>query len=194
MLAALLVAFSVSAPATLTSAALPKAPIIDLETLAVSSSSAAPLSKQLLQADPNSPDREASFTDKYLSFQLSPMASQQTKDALVLSHVIGYLLPCGSLWGPVVLTKDGEFSGDVALSWFLSTVLWAVITGAVSLTVVGLVMIVALPYLSTTATLNALDRGIKKKGLAGGPAKKSDAPPTPATPSPGETPPPSYAY
>ena len=62
MLAALLVAFSVSAPATLTSAALPKAPIIDLETLAVSSSSAAPLSKQLLQADPNSPDREASHT------------------------------------------------------------------------------------------------------------------------------------
>jgi hypothetical protein len=194
MLAALLVAFSVSAPATLTSAALPKAPIIDLETLAVSSSSAAPISKQLLQADPNSPDREASFTDKYLSFQLSPMASQQTKDALVLSHVIGYLLPCGSLWGPIVLTKDGEFSGDVALTWFLSTVLWAVIAGAVSLTVVGLVMIVALPYLSTTATLNALDRGIKKKGLAGGPAKKSDAPPTPATPSPGETPPPSYAY
>jgi hypothetical protein len=122
------------------------------------------------------------------------MASQQTKDALVLSHVIGYLLPCGSLWGPIVLTKDGEFSGDVALTWFLSTVLWAVITGAVSLTFVGLVMIVALPYLSTTATLNALDRGIKKKGLAGGPAKKSDAPPTPATPSTGETPPPSYAY
>jgi hypothetical protein len=198
MLAALLVAFSVSAPATLTSAALPGAPIIDTETLAVSSpsSSTAPLSKQLLQVDPNSPDREPSFVDQYLSFQLSPMASQQTKDGLVLGHILGYVFwgLCGGLWGPVVSTKDGEFTGDVAISWFLSSVLWVVITGAVSLTGIGLVMLVALPYLQSTSTFNALDRGIKKKGLAGGPAKKPDAPTTPATPSTGETPPPSYAY
>lgn len=196
MLAALLVALSVSAPATLTSAALPEAPILETTTLA---SSAAPLAKQLLQVDPNAPDHEASFTEKYLSFQLSPLASQQAKDGLLLSHIIGYLAYglCGTLWGPLVAVEGAEFTGDVAITWLLSNIIWFVIASVATAVTFGVggVMFVALPYLSTTSVLNEIDRGIKKKGLAGGPARRPGSTPTPTTPpSTVDTPPPSYAY
>lgn len=191
MFAALCVALSLTAPATLTSTALPTAPILETQGAAI-----APIQKQLLEIDPNSPDREPSFVDRYLSFQLSPMASQQAKDGLVLSHVVGYLLPCGSLWGPVVFVDGAEFNGDVFITWFLSSIVWAVIMGVASTVTVGigLVLFIAFPYLSTTATLNEVDRDLKKRGLAGSPPDKNPGP-QPATPPSGtETPPPSYAY
>jgi len=189
MLAALCVAITMTAPATLTER--PSAPILT-ETLASPSTTA---SQQLLQADPNAPDHEPSFVEKYLSFQVANTGSKQVKDGLILGHVLGYLFygVCGTLWGPVVATKDAEFTGDVAITWFLSSLLWGLISG---FTGIGAVLIFALPYLGATAVFNELDRGIKKKGLA--PVDKP--PPTPGTPTPGtppqpgETPPPSYAY
>jgi hypothetical protein len=123
------------------------------------------------------------------------MASQQTKDGLIVGHIFGYLFfgLCGSLWGPLVMTKDAELTGDVAITWFLSSILWGVIASAASLTGIGIVLWLAWPYLSSTATFNELDRQLKKKGVAKG--VTPTAPPTPGTaPTPGETPPPSYAY
>lgn len=187
MLSALVLALSLSAPAT-----------DPISTTTLAHESAAPVSMQHLQVDPNDPAKEPQFVDKFLSFQLSPMASQQTKDGLVVGHILGYVFYgiCGSLWGPLVMTKDAELTGDVAITWFVSTLLWSVITGAVSFTGIGLVMLLALPYLSSTATFNELDRQIKKKGLAQGTKKPDGTPtPTPGTPpASGETPPPSYAY
>lgn len=184
MLSALVLALSLSAPTTATT------------TLA--QESVAPISTQHLQVDPNDPAKEPQFVDKFLSFQLSPMASQQTKDGLVVGHILGYVFYglCGSLWGPLVMTKDAELTGDVAITWFVSTILWSLISGALTFTAVGAVMWLALPYLSSTATFNELDRQIKKKGLAQGTKKPDGTPtPTPATPpGSGETPPPSYAY
>ncbi len=202
MFAALCVALSLSAPGAMTSTALPSAPILDTMTTSAMAggggSAVAPLNTEHLQSDPNSPDREASFVDRYLSFQLSPLASQQAKDGMLLSHVVGYLLPCGSLWGPVAFTNDAEFSGDVVITWFLSSLLWTVIMSVASTVTVGvgLILFIALPYLSTTATLNEVDRSIKKRGLAKGvdPPKTPTPGQTPATPPGTETPPPSYAY
>jgi hypothetical protein len=184
MLSALVLALSLSAPTTATTAG--------------PSESVAPISVQHLQVDPNDPAKEPQFVDRFLSYQLSPMASQQTKDGLVVGHILGYVCfgICGSLWGPVVMTKDVEFTGDIAITWFVSTILWSVISGALTFTAVGAVMWFALPYLSSTATFNEIDRQLKKKGVAQG-TKKPDGRPTspPATPpSTDETPPPSYAY
>jgi hypothetical protein len=185
MLTALVLALSLSAPATTT-------------TSTMAHDAVAPVSTQHLQVDPNDPEKEPQFVDKYLSYQLSPLASQQTKDGLVVGHILGYLFYgiCGSLWGPVVMTKDGEFTGDVALTWFVSTILWSVIASVATFTAIGGLLWLAVPYLSSTATFNELDRQLKKKGLAQG-VKKPDGAPTPtpgAPPTPGETPPPSYAY
>ena len=74
MLAALLVALSVSAPATLTSAALPKAPILDIEA------------RQgfILLADASTDVQEPGFAEKYFSFSLSPNASPQVKESVVM--------------------------------------------------------------------------------------------------------------
>lgn len=183
MLSALVLALSLSAPATLATATVGGAEAV------------APLNTQHLQVDPNDPSRDPQFVDRYLSFQLSPLASQQTKDGLVVGHILGYLLYplCGTLWGPVVMTKDGEFSGDVVVTWFLSGVLWGVIATAATFTAIGAVLWLAYPYLQSTAVFNELDRGIKKRGLAKG--VTPTAPPTPGSPpAPGDTPPPSYAY
>ena len=191
MFAALCVALSLTAPATLTSTALPTAPILEAQGASI-----APLQMQHLELDPNAPDVETSFIDKYLSFQVGPMGSKQVKDGLVLGHILGYVFYglCGTLWGPVVATTDGEFTGDVAITWFLSSVLWGIIATAASFTGIGALLFLALPYLASTATFNELDRGIKKRGLAGTPPDKGPGP-QPATPPPGtETPPPSYAY
>jgi hypothetical protein len=185
MLAALVLALTLSAPTTTTR-----------PTMA--HDAVAPISTQHLQVDPNDPAKEPQFVDRYLSFQLSPLASKQTKDGLVVGHILGYIfyLACGSLWGPVVVTKDAEFTGDVALTWCASTLLWHIIASAATLTVIGSLLWLAVPYLSSTATFNELDRQLKTKGLAQGVQKPGGTPPpTPGTPpTPGETPPPSYAY
>jgi len=184
MLSALVLVLSLSAPTNSTAVA--------------PSESVAPISMQHLQVDPNDPAKEPQFVDKFLSYQLSPMASQQTKDGLVVGHILGYVCfgLCGSLWGPLVMTKDGEFTGDVAITWFVSTVLWSLISSALTLTAVGAVMWLALPYLSSTATFNELDRQLKKKGVAQGTKKRdgTQTPPPATPPSTDETPAPSYAY
>lgn len=182
MLAALLVAFSVSAPATLTSAALPKAPIIEATTTA----------EMMPLADSRAPVvREPDFGQKYFPFSLRPDASQQVKDSFVMSIVLSYLgcCICAPAWVPVVLTKDATFEGEVLGTAFGSTLFW--IGG--SILTVGLGIFVW-PYGNAVATLNAVDRELEKRGVDGGPAKKPDGPSTPATPTPGEPPPPSYAY
>lgn len=195
---ALLVALAVSAPATLSTgsgAERPAAPILD-DT---------PGDVRLAQSgiDPTAPDHVPTFIEQYLALTISPMPSKQVQDGLVLSHVIGYLLPCGSLWGPVVATKDAQFTGDVVVSWLLSSVLWTGITVVVSITVIGALMLFALPYLATTSTLNAIDRDIKKRGLSlgrDGQPMGVPPPPPPTTTAPNpapqnsDTPPPSYAY
>jgi len=194
---ALLVALAVSAPATLSTgsgAERPAAPILD-------NSAPAAGEVRLAQSnvDPTAADHTPSFVEQYLSFTISPMASRQVQDGLVLSHVIGYLLPCGSLWGPVVAVKDGQFTGDLAASCFVSGLIWSLITPFTAF-----LLLPVLPYLITTSSLNAVDRDIKKRGLALGRdglpvgAPPPPAPPTTATPNPApqsdDTPPPSYAY
>lgn len=205
---ALLVALAVSAPATLSSGIAderPLQPILDVD--------AAPTTTRLAQADidPNAPDHAPTFIEQYLAFTISPVPSKQVSDGLVLSHVIGYVCfpACGGLWGPLVAVKDAEMTGDVALSWFVSGLLWGGISLVASITIVGGVMWLVLPYLATTSTLNALDRGIKKRGLeldrTGQPVGKGNSgkatkPPSSSTPAPNPTPrvdeppPPSYAY
>ena len=199
---ALLVALAVSAPATLSAgnAERPSAPILE-----DAAAPAAPLRLAQSGVDPNAPDHVPTFVEQYLSFQTSPVAAKQVQDGFILSHVIGYVLygVCGGLWGPVVATKDAQMTGDVAISWFLSSVLWGVIAVVASFTIVGLVLWFIIPYLSTTATLNAIDRDIKKRGLATGQDGKpvgvpATPPPPTSTPNPApqadDTPPPSYAY
>ena len=112
-----------------------------------------------------------------------------------MSHVIGYLLYgcAGGLWGPVVSVNGAEFSGDVALTWFLSGLIWFGIATIATGTGIGALLFLVVPYLTTTATLNAIDRQMKAKGLKPPPSK--DKPPEPGTTTPPpDTPPPSYAY
>ena len=201
---ALLVALAVSAPATLNvgaGAERPSAPILD----EVNAPAARPVLLAQGPVDPTAPDHTPTFVEQYLAFQSSPMASKQVNDGLVLSHVIGYLLPCGSLWGPVVATKDAQFSGDVVSACFVSGLMWTLIASGVTIVTIGIgsLTFLALPYLTTTSTLNAIDRDIKKRGLAedrlGNPiGAPPPPPPTSTTPAPapqqGDTPPPSYAY
>ena len=200
---ALLVALAVSAPATLSSgsgAERPASPIIDDSAVVAGD-------VRLAQSgiDPNAPDHVPTFVEQYLAFQISPVASKQVQDGLVLSHVIGYVCfpVCGGLWGPLIGVKDSQMTGDVFVSWLLSGVLWAAIGVVVSITVVGALFFLAAPYLTTTATLNAIDRDIKKRGLATGrdglpTGFPPPPPPTATTPNPApqndDTPPPSYAY
>jgi hypothetical protein len=148
-------------------------------------------------ADPNAPDHTQTFIEQYLSYQLSPAATPAIKDGQIMSIVLGYLCSpaCGSLWGPIVMVKGAEFTADVAITWLLSSILWTVITSAASLTVVGGLIGLAVPYLQTTATLNALDVQMKKKGLKGSTPGKPVEPAKPADPAPSaDAPPPSYAY
>ncbi len=196
MLAALLITVSLAAPTSLTDhGTRTHRPAVSQKakatTLAQSSSRVAD--------DPNSPDREIGFVDHYMPFTLSSQALPDVKDNMVISHVLGYFLPCGGLWGPVVLIDGAEFSGDVVISWLLSNIIWFVAIAAVAtITVgVGIVGFLAFPYLTTTATLNAVDRGLKAKGYQPPDPKKSPTTTNPNTTPPNttpDTPPPSYAY
>jgi len=192
---ALLVALAVSAPATLSTgsgAERPSAPILD--------DTAGDVRLAQSTIDPNAPDHVPTFVEQYLSFQISPVASKQVQDGLVLSQVVGYVCwgACGGLWGPLLAVKDSQMTGDVFVSWLLSSVIWGLIAPFTG----GLLFLVH-PYLTTTATLNAIDRDIKKRGLATGRDGKPmglppPPPPTTSAPNPapatGDTPPPSYAY
>lgn len=187
MLAALLVALSVSAPATLTSAALPEAPILDIEA------------RQgfILLADASTDVQEPGFAEKYFSFSLSPNASPQVKESVVMSILLSYVgcLFCGPIWAPIVMTKDAEFSGDVVTTALVSYLLWVAFSVVTSPFAIGLATAVIWPYANGMATLNAVDRDIRRRGLAGGPARRPGSMPTPTTPpSTVDTPPPSYAY
>ncbi len=143
--------------------------------------------------DPTSPDRPPTFVEQYLSLTISPYASREVQDGLVLSHVIGYCgFPvCGGLWGPIVAVRGAQLTGDVVVSWFLSHIIWGIGSGVTA----GLLGIVW-PYLATTSTLNAIDRDIKKRGAGASPPPPTPTPPpaAPPPPPPGDTPPPSYAY
>jgi hypothetical protein len=151
------------------------------------------LAQSATTPDTTAPGYEPTFVEKYLAFQLSPNASKQVKDGQVLGIVLGYVClgVCGPLWGPVVATKDAEFSGDVAVTWFLSSIIWGLIASAASLTGIGGLLWLAVPYLTTVATMNEIDRGIRKKQ---GPAQGAVPNPTPPTPGGEDTPPPAYAY
>jgi hypothetical protein len=188
---ALLLVVGLSSPTTLTSgpgAERPTAPILDeVEQPA-----------RLAQAqtvDPTAPDHTPTFLEQYMSLTISPVASREVQDGLIVSHVIGYcgFGLCGGLWGPIVAVKGAQFTGDVVISWFLSNIIWSV-----GSTLTGGLLGFVWPYLATTATLNAIDRDIKKRGVATTPgvAPTTPAPPPPAgqPPPPADTPPPSYAY
>ncbi|MDP2342545.1 MAG: hypothetical protein Q8O67_16430 [Deltaproteobacteria bacterium] len=199
MIAALLITAALAAPATLTDGRghSPRPSLVEKSKRQQAIDAPVRLAQASLAADPNSPDQEPSFIDQYLSFQLSPVPAPAVKDGLVLSHVIGYLLwgICGGLWGPIVAIDGAEFSGDVVLTWFLSSILWYAIVGVVSFTGVGALLVFAIPYLQTTATMNAIDRQLKKKGVVGVTPGGKKPPPNPATtPGTPDTPPPSYAY
>jgi hypothetical protein len=193
MLAAVLIVASLAAPTTLTDhgARSPRHAAVDTTHHDVKLAQSNP------NPDPNAPDHEPSFVEQYLTYQLAPTALPQTRDGLVMSHVLGYLLwgLCGGLWGPVVAIDGAEFSGDVFVSWLLSSIIWGVIASAASFTGIGLLVWLGLPYLQTTATLNAIDRQLKAKGYTPEPTKTTNKPPDPTTPPPTtDTPPPSYAY
>jgi hypothetical protein len=196
MIAALLITAALAAPAMLTDGneSAPRAPLVEKSK----AKQGVKLAQASLAADPNSPDREPEFLDQYLSFQLSPVPAPAVKDGMVLSHVIGYLLYgiCGGLWGPIIAVEGAEFNGDAVLSWFVSGILWFVVLSVVTTVTVGVgsIALLALPYLQTTATLNAIDRQLKKKGLGPVPKGKGPTGPGPATTTPTDTPPPSYAY
>lgn len=189
---ALLLVVGLSSPATLTAgpgAERPTAPILEEVEQREQ-----PV--RLAQAvDPTAPDHQPTFVEQYLSFTISPAASREVQDGLIVSHVIGYCgFPlCGGLWGPIVAVKGAQFTGDVVVSWFLSSVIWGIGSG-----LTGGLLFPIVPYLATTSTLNAIDRDIKKRGLATTPgvAPTTPAPPPPAgqPPPPADTPPPSYAY
>ncbi len=198
MLSAVVVALSLSAPTSaITGYERPSAPILEeAPTKVALAAPVQPLETQNLDVDPNAPDHEPSFIEKYLTFQVTSQGSKQVKDGLVLGHVLGYLFwgICGGLWGPVVAVTDSEFSGDVVLTWFVSSILWSLISTAAAFTGIGALMFFALPYLQSTATFNEIDRSIKKRGLSADDPKRPPPQPQPGTPNPGETPPPSYAY
>lgn len=201
MITAVLLAATLAAPMTLTSGTggeRPSAPILK-ETAGAEAMPAGQPAVRFADSgvDPTDPERDPGFVDKYLGLMISPSASPQVKDSQIISLVMGYLFwpVCGNLWGPIAFTADSEFSGDAVLTWFVSGLIWVIISSAASLTGVGALLFLAFPYFTTTAVLNELDRGIKRRGLAGEPAKK----PTPgnqpaAPPDTGDAPPPSYAY
>ena len=191
MLAALLLTVSLAAPTTLTDhgahARRPAVTVPKHETRVAAAERAID--------DPNAPDRDIGFVDHYMPFQLSPAALPAVKDGLILSHVFGYLLPFGGLWGPVVAIDGAKFTGDLFASYCLSSIIWF-LAAAVVLTVtigVGAITFFAVPYLTTTAALNAVDRQLKAEGKQ--PPKPNTPPNTTTTPPPPtDTPPPSYAY
>lgn len=195
MLAALLITASLAAPATLSDAR-PHRPVV-VQKAQKQKQADVQLAQASLAPDPNAPDHEPTFVEQYLSYQLAPTAAAPVKDGMVLSHVLGYLLPCGGLWGPLVLIDGAEFSGDVFITYLLSGILWFVAISVVSTVTVGvgLLLFLAYPYLNTTATLNAVDRQLKAKGYKPPPPGKTTTGSPPGnTPPPTDTPPPSYAY
>lgn len=197
MIAALLITLSLAAPTTLTGHDRDRSSSTSVTKEKAAKAKAAPqLAQARLAPDPNAPGADLGFVDHYLPFSLAAQALPAVKDNLVLSHVLGYLLPCGGLWGPVVLIDGAEFSGDVIISWLLSSIIWFVAIAVVgTITIgVGYLAFLALPYLATTATLNAVDRGLKAKGYTPPPKGTTPNPSNPANPPTGDTPPPSYAY
>jgi hypothetical protein len=197
MLAALVLVASLSAPAETAPAPVDARPAVHAGVHAVG---ARPgyrhAAADTPPPDPNAPGHKMTFVEQYLSYQLPAQAMPAVRQGEVMSYVLGYLLYgiCGSLWGPVVAVEGASFDGDIATNWFLSTLLWSVIATAATATLVGGALWLAVPYLSTVATMNAIDRQLKKKG--GGTAAPPGTPgqpgqePPPAT----EQPPPSYAY
>jgi hypothetical protein len=148
--------------------------------------------------DPNAPDHVPTFVEQYLSFALSPQALPEVKNGQVLAHILGYVCfgVCGSLWGPLVATPGAQLTGDVLGTWFLSTLVWFGVSVGFAFTGIGAVLILAWPYFSSVATLNAIDRDLKRRGGSSSSPSSDPRPRPPAatTPTPQETPPPSYAY
>ncbi len=202
MLAALLITASLAAPATLTdhggSPSRAPRPIAVEKARRSSAPPPVVLAQATLAPDPNAPDHTPTFMEQYLSYQLSPVASKPVKDGLVMGHVLGYIFSiipvCGTLWGPVVAVDGAEFSGDVAITWFLSSLLWSLVATGATFTGVGAILWFAVPYLSSTATFNAIDRQLKAKGYVAPPPGTTTTAPPGTTPPPTDTPPPSYAY
>ncbi|MBM4280064.1 MAG: hypothetical protein FJ137_04710 [Deltaproteobacteria bacterium] len=138
--------------------------------------------------DPNAADHVQTPLEQYFSYQLSPAALPAVKEGQFLSLLLGYLCApaCGSLWGPLVAVKGAEMNGDLAATWLISMLGWSAVA---AVTVVGMPLLLAVPYLATTATLNAIDVQMKRKAgprVPGSPGQKNSPP--------SETPPPSLAY
>ena len=142
--------------------------------------------------------KEPDFAEKFFAFTLSPDASPQAKDSMVMSVLLGYLgcIVCAPAWAPVALTRDAQFNGDTLGTGVISYLVWWAISIVTAPLGIGLVILVVSPYATSIATLNAVDRDIRRRGLGGSQPKAPGSPPIPgAAPGSSEsTPPPSYAY
>ncbi len=146
------------------------------------------LAQALPASEPSEPEYPETFVEQYLSYRMNPAALPAVREGQFLSILVSYACwpACGSLWGPVVMVKGAELTSDIASTWLISSLSWSAIA---IFTVVGLPVLLAVPYLTTTATLNAIDVQLRKKAGPGVPGAPGKGPS-----QPDETPPPSLAY
>ncbi len=155
--------------------------------------------------------REPDAMTRFFPFGLADNAEQPIKDGLVISHVLGFLLGGvgGGLWGPLLVVPGAELNGDVVVSWLVP---WGITMAGVFMvsTVASVAGIFLWPlafcscaacpiglggiYISTNATLMAMDRNLKSKKGPAPPKRSSGEPAQPASSDPASPPPPSYAY
>ena len=164
-----------------------------LVSAALASSSGVTGANALPLADPRVEEPDA--MQRFFPFSVSDTAEQPVKDNFLVSQVLGFLLSSigGGLWGPIVLVPGAEFSTDVLVSWLVP---WAATN---TLVLVGFLCFCAVCpvglgglYVSTNASLMAVDRGLKSKRGESRPKRSSEAKPEGS--EPGTVPPASYAY
>jgi hypothetical protein len=176
-----------------------------LVSAALASSSGATGANALPLADPLM--EESDPQKRFFPFALSDDAEQPVRDGFILSQVLGICcggVCLGNLWGPLLAVKGGEINTDVVVSFLVPwLVTWGVSTAAAL--VLGLVTggvggILVLPitlvgsYLTTNATLMAMDRNLKSKNGPAPPKRSRNEPAQPGASDPAAPPPPSYAY
>jgi hypothetical protein len=174
---------------------------------ALASSSGVTGANALPLADPRVEEPDA--MQRFFPFSVSDTAEQPVKDNFLVSQVLGFLLSSigGGLWGPVVLVPGAEFSTDVLVSWLVP---WAATNTLVlvGFTLTAIATFVFAPaflcfcavcpvglgglYVSTNASLMAVDRGLKSKRGESRPKRSSEAKPEGS--ERGTAPPASYAY
>jgi hypothetical protein len=131
---------------------------------------------------------EPSFFDHYLPFGLADNVHPAVEEGFLVSQILGILLfgAAGSLWGPLVIVKGADLSGDTVVNWLISAALFV---GVAMVGFVGVVAVtfltfgfgalcgfcylpwwVAAGYVTTNVTLNGISRNTFGKGGAPGPA------------------------